>query len=143
MYFYPHLYALEKTSQSVTHPKITLSQVHLTPEFFVVGFLEKKVYPDGISILSILLSLESECHNRSRAYDQSHVFRPKSRIRPELRLPIGVGHTTGVAPFDQSRAYDRSIFRPGSSIRPESRIQPESHIPSESTDTCIISMYNG
>jgi hypothetical protein len=52
-----------KTFWSVTHPEITLSQVHLTPEFFVGGLLKKKVYLGGMSILSILLSLEPGCHN--------------------------------------------------------------------------------
>jgi hypothetical protein len=35
----------------------------LNPEFFSVGLLEKKVYLGGMSILSILLTLESGCHN--------------------------------------------------------------------------------
>jgi hypothetical protein len=57
------LYAPEKTSQSVTHPEIAPNQARLTPEFFSVGLSEKKVYLGGISILSILLSLEPEYHN--------------------------------------------------------------------------------
>jgi hypothetical protein len=40
-----------------THPKITLDQARLTPEFFTVELLENKVYLDGMDILSILLSL--------------------------------------------------------------------------------------
>jgi hypothetical protein len=32
-------------------------------EFFAGGLLEKKVYIDGMSILSIILSLESGFHN--------------------------------------------------------------------------------
>jgi hypothetical protein len=51
-----------KTSRSVTHPEIAPDQARLTPEFFVGGLLEKKVYLGGMSILSILLSLEPECH---------------------------------------------------------------------------------
>jgi hypothetical protein len=51
----------EKTSRSVTHPKIVLGQARLTPEIFAGGLLKKKVYLDGMSILSILLSLESVC----------------------------------------------------------------------------------
>jgi hypothetical protein len=35
----------------------------LTLEFFTVGLMKKKVYHSGISILSILLNLESGCHN--------------------------------------------------------------------------------
>jgi hypothetical protein len=31
---------------------------------FAVGFLEKKIYLSGMSILSTLLSLELECHIR-------------------------------------------------------------------------------
>jgi hypothetical protein len=34
----------------------------LNPEFFSIGLPEKKVYLYGMSILSILLSLESGCH---------------------------------------------------------------------------------
>jgi hypothetical protein len=52
-----------KTFRSITHPKIALGQTRLTPEFFTVGLSEKKIYLGGMSILSILLSLESECHN--------------------------------------------------------------------------------
>jgi hypothetical protein len=45
--------------------------------------------------------------DQSRAYGRSRVFRQKSGIRPEARLPIGV------ASFDRSRAYDQSrIFQP-------------------------------
>jgi hypothetical protein len=51
-----------KTSRSITHPEIALGQVRLTLKFFAVGLLEKKVYHGGMSILSIILSLESGCH---------------------------------------------------------------------------------
>jgi hypothetical protein len=44
---------------TVTHTKIAPSQARLTPEFFSVGLPKKKVYLDGMSIPSILLSLES------------------------------------------------------------------------------------
>jgi hypothetical protein len=63
VYFCSHFCTPEKTSRSVTHPKIAPSQARLTPEFFAGGLPEKKVYFDGMSILSILLSLESGCHN--------------------------------------------------------------------------------
>jgi hypothetical protein len=53
-----------KTSRSVTHPKTALGQARLTPEFFAGGLPKKKVYLGGMSILSILLSLESGCHSR-------------------------------------------------------------------------------
>jgi hypothetical protein len=43
-----------------------------------------------------------------RKCDQSYVFRSESSIQPESRLPIRVGHTTGVASFDRSWAYDQS-----------------------------------
>jgi hypothetical protein len=52
----------EKTSQSVTHPEIAPGQARLTPEFFAGVLPKKKVYLGGMSILSILLSLESGCH---------------------------------------------------------------------------------
>jgi hypothetical protein len=53
------LCAFGKTSQSIPHPKITPDQAYLTPEFFTVGVLKKKVYIDDMGILSILLSLET------------------------------------------------------------------------------------
>jgi hypothetical protein len=62
VHFYPHLCTLRKTSRSVTHPKIALGQSYLTPEFFAGGLPKKKVYLIGMSILSILLSLEPGCH---------------------------------------------------------------------------------
>jgi hypothetical protein len=44
---------------SVTHPRIAPGQACLTLELFAVELPEKKVYLGGMSILSILLSLES------------------------------------------------------------------------------------
>jgi hypothetical protein len=55
------LCASKKSFRLITHPKIALSQACLTLKFFTVGFLEKKEYL-GMSILSILLSLEPGCH---------------------------------------------------------------------------------
>jgi hypothetical protein len=46
----------------VTHPEIAPGQARLALEFFAGGLPEKKVYLGGMSILSILLSLESGCH---------------------------------------------------------------------------------
>jgi hypothetical protein len=60
---FSHLCAPEKSSQSVTHPEIALGQTCLTLKFFAVGLLKEKVYLDGMSILSILLNIESGCHN--------------------------------------------------------------------------------
>jgi hypothetical protein len=51
-----------KTFRSVTHYEIALGQTRLTLELFVGGLPEKKVYLGGMSILSILLSLEPGCH---------------------------------------------------------------------------------
>jgi hypothetical protein len=70
MHFYPHLCTPGKTSQSITHPEIALGQAHLTPGFFAGGLPEKKVYLSGMSILSILLSLESGCHNPTPLEDR-------------------------------------------------------------------------
>jgi hypothetical protein len=42
----------------VTHPEISPGQAHLTLEFFAGELLEKKVYLGGMSILSIILTLE-------------------------------------------------------------------------------------
>jgi hypothetical protein len=47
------LVCIRETSRSVTHSKIALGQARLTPEFFVVGLPEKKVYLGGMSILSM------------------------------------------------------------------------------------------
>jgi hypothetical protein len=44
MYFCPHLFTSEKTSQSVSHPKIAPDQARLTLEFFAGGLLEKNVF---------------------------------------------------------------------------------------------------
>jgi hypothetical protein len=63
VHFYSHLCTPEKTYRSITHSEIASDQARLTPEFFAYGFLEKKVYLGGMSILLILLSLESGCHN--------------------------------------------------------------------------------
>jgi hypothetical protein len=53
---------------SVGHPSKNYSGLStLNPEFFSVGLPEKKVYLADMSILSILLSLESGCHNSSRS----------------------------------------------------------------------------
>jgi hypothetical protein len=43
-------------------PEIALGQAYLTLKFFTVEFTEKKVYLGDMSILSILLNIESECH---------------------------------------------------------------------------------
>jgi hypothetical protein len=63
MHFYPHLCTPGKTSRSVIHLKIAPGQARLTPKFFAGGLPEKKVFLSGMSILSILLSIESGCHN--------------------------------------------------------------------------------
>jgi hypothetical protein len=63
MHFCSRLCTPGKTFQSIIYPEIALNQACLTPGFFAGGFLEKKVYLGGMSILSILLSLESGCHN--------------------------------------------------------------------------------
>jgi hypothetical protein len=52
------LCASGRTSQSVTHLEIAPGLARLTPEFFAVGLLEKKIYLGCMSILSILLSVE-------------------------------------------------------------------------------------
>jgi hypothetical protein len=65
MHFCPHLCTYEKTSQSVTHPKIAPGQARLTPEFFTGGLPKKKLYLGGMNILSLILSLEPRCHSCS------------------------------------------------------------------------------
>jgi hypothetical protein len=63
-----------KTSRSVTHPEIAPGQARFTPEFFEGGFLKKKVYLGGMSVLSILLSLESGCHREPLDGTSHHVL---------------------------------------------------------------------
>jgi hypothetical protein len=63
VHFCPDLCAPGKTSQSVTHPEIAPGHACLTSEFYAVRLSEKKVYLGGMSIQSILLSLEPGCHN--------------------------------------------------------------------------------
>jgi hypothetical protein len=46
----------------IDHPEIAPGQARLTPEFFAGGLPKKKIYLGGMSILSILLSLEPGCH---------------------------------------------------------------------------------
>jgi hypothetical protein len=82
MHFYPHLCTHGKTFQLVTHPEISLGQVCLTLEFFICGFFKKKVYLNDMNILSIILSLKSECHNPPLRRPTSPSVNPKSRISP-------------------------------------------------------------
>jgi hypothetical protein len=49
----------------VTHPEIALDQACLTLDISAIGLTEKKVYLGGMSILSIILSLEPECHRKA------------------------------------------------------------------------------
>jgi hypothetical protein len=72
----------EKTSWSVTHSEIAPGQARLTPEFFASGLLEKKVYLGGMSILSILLSLEPGCHSMS-VNEYLNSFIQLSRYAPD------------------------------------------------------------
>jgi hypothetical protein len=67
MNFYHHLCTPGQTSRSITHAEIALSQACLILEFFSVGLPEKKVYLGGMSILSIILSLEPECHRLKKS----------------------------------------------------------------------------
>jgi hypothetical protein len=53
--------SIGKIFRSVTHHEIALGQACLTLKFFRVGLPEKKVYLGGMSIVSILLSIELEC----------------------------------------------------------------------------------
>jgi hypothetical protein len=55
MHFYPHLCTPRKTYQLVTYPEIALVHAHLTPKYFTVELLEKKVYLGGTpSVLKYL-----------------------------------------------------------------------------------------
>jgi hypothetical protein len=93
MYFCPHLCTPRKTSRLVTHPEIALGQARLTPEYFSVGILEKKVYLGGISILSILLSLESGCHN-THTLDFGTIVKDRLRLLDQPIAQQGI-HTRG------------------------------------------------
>jgi hypothetical protein len=59
----PHSCAPEKTSQSVTHPKIALGQARLTLGFFRDRLPKKKMHFIGMSTLLILLSLGPGYHH--------------------------------------------------------------------------------
>jgi hypothetical protein len=68
-----------------THPKIAPGQARLTPEFFAAELPEKKVYLGGMSILSILLSLELGCH---RCITQNRAAREYGREWDDLHNVI-------------------------------------------------------
>jgi hypothetical protein len=87
VHFCPHLCTPRKTSQSVTHPKIAPDQACLTPEFFAGGLLENKVYLGGTSILSILLSPKSGCHNRPPFEDRCPRRSTQARNIPSWPRP--------------------------------------------------------
>jgi hypothetical protein len=70
----PHSCTLEKTSRSVTHPKIALGQAHLTSRFFRDRF-PKKMHLISMSTLLILLSIGPRYH---------HPLGQDIRTRPKL-----------------------------------------------------------
>jgi hypothetical protein len=88
MHFCPLLCTPGKTSLSITHPEIALGQARLTPDFFTGGLPEKKVYLGGMSILSILLSLELGCHNLPPLEDQHLRRSTPSQKRPLLATSV-------------------------------------------------------
>jgi hypothetical protein len=59
------LCAPEKTSRSVTHPKIALGQARLTQSFFRDMLPKKKMHLIGMSTLLILLSVGPGYHHPS------------------------------------------------------------------------------
>jgi hypothetical protein len=63
-------------------------QGRLTPEFFTVGLPKKKVYLSGMSILSIILSLESGCHNPPPLEDRRPHRSAPSQERPLLAMSV-------------------------------------------------------
>jgi hypothetical protein len=77
-----------KIFRSVIHPKIALGQPRLTPKFFTIGLPEKKVYVTGMSILSILLSLEPGCHNSPLLENQRSRRSTPSQECPILAMSI-------------------------------------------------------
>jgi hypothetical protein len=97
----------------------------------------RDAWSESRDMIGVVTSTESRSAIRIGIYDQSHIFRPESGIRPESRLSARVGHTIGVASSDRSRAYDQSRAYDRSRVfRLETGIWPESW------NTCIISMYN-
>jgi hypothetical protein len=84
-----HLGKAGKTSRLVTHPEIAPGQARLTPGIFAGGLPEKKVYLGGMSILSILLSLESGCHNSPPPLEDRRPHRSSlSQERPLLATSV-------------------------------------------------------
>jgi len=69
---------LKINSRSVTHPQIAPGQARLTSKFFADRLPEKKLQLVGMSILLILLSPGSGCHN---------IYDPKSSHYKDLKLP--------------------------------------------------------
>jgi hypothetical protein len=59
----PHSCTSGNTSQSVTHPKIALGYARLTQRFLRDRLPKNKMHLVGMSILSILLSIEPGYHN--------------------------------------------------------------------------------
>jgi hypothetical protein len=88
VYFCPHLCTPGKTYRLVTHPEIAPGQARITLGFFAGGLPEKKVYLGGMSILSILLSLESGCHNPPPLEDRRPRRLASSQERPLLAMYV-------------------------------------------------------
>jgi hypothetical protein len=104
MDFCPHLCATEKTFRSVTHPEIAPIQSRLTPEFFMVEILEKKVHLGGMSILQSYYSLEPGCHNLPPLEDRHP---PSVNPKPGI-CPLDYVHTSSIGihvPYIQLAAY--------------------------------------
>jgi hypothetical protein len=104
MYFCPYLWAPKKNFRLVTYaeiapityPEIAPREACLTIEFFAIGLQKKKVYLANMSILLILLSIESGCHN------------------PPLRRPTSSSINTkpGTYPFSHVRTSSTGIHIP-------------------------------
>jgi hypothetical protein len=80
------------------------NQARLTPEFSIGGLPEMKVYLGGMSILSILLSIEPGCHNPPPLEDLVLISQPQDRNVPSWPRPyVQYWHTHVVHPVSSIR----------------------------------------
>jgi hypothetical protein len=123
VHFCPHLCTPGKTFRSVTHPEIAPGQACLTSEFFTGGFPKKKVYLGGMSILSIMLSLESGCH-KNRFVPRRFRYNPRPDHGDRFSRMSGVPTGGSYTHFEPRHLDDLCFLRRGSRpIRPNGEVK--------------------
>jgi hypothetical protein len=93
--------APEKTS--ITYPEIATDQACLICEILIVELLKKKVYLDGMNILSILLSLESEYYNLPSLVDRHPRQLTLSQERPLLITSVCPANSIRIIQFPSQK----------------------------------------